>query len=54
MIGKSKSNIDLQDEQDNGRKYEAITKAVIDCAFEVINELGAGFLESVYEKSWRL
>jgi len=32
-------------------KHEAITKAVIGCAFDVINELGAGFLESVYEKS---
>jgi GxxExxY protein len=32
-------------------KYEAITKSVIGCAFEVINELGAGFLESVYEKA---
>jgi hypothetical protein len=28
-------------------KHEQITKSVIGCAFEVINELGAGFLESV-------
>ena len=32
-------------------KHESITKTVIGCAFEVINELGAGFLESVYEKA---
>ncbi len=32
-------------------KHEEITKQIIGCAFEVINELGAGFLESVYEKS---
>ena len=43
--------MDTQDEQDNGLKHEQITKNVIGCAFEVINELGAGFLESVYEKA---
>lgn len=32
-------------------KYEEITRKIIGCAFEVINELGAGFLESVYEKA---
>ena len=32
-------------------KHEEITKQIIGCAFEVINELGAGFLESVYQKS---
>ena len=31
--------------------YGQITESVIGCAFEVINELGAGFLESVYEKA---
>lgn len=44
-------NMDSQDEQDRGLKHEQITKSVIGCAFEVINELGAGFLESVYEKA---
>jgi GxxExxY protein len=34
-----------------GLKHEQITKTVIGCAFEVINELGAGFLESVYERA---
>ncbi len=43
--------MDRQDKQDTGLKHEEITKSVIGCAFEVINELGAGFLESVYEKA---
>jgi GxxExxY protein len=42
---------DKQDRLDGGLKYERITESVIGCAFEVINELGAGFLESVYEKA---
>lgn len=32
-------------------KYEQLTAAILGCCFEVINELGAGFLESVYEKA---
>ena len=44
-------NMDKQDGQDKDLKHEQITKSVIGCAFEVINELGAGFLESVYEKA---
>jgi len=43
--------MDKQDGQDTGLKHVQITKSVIGCAFEVINELGAGFLESVYEKA---
>ena len=39
------------DNPDYGLKHEEITKIVIGCAFAVINELGAGFLESVYEKA---
>ncbi len=43
--------MDIQDEQDKRIMHEEITKVIIGCAFEVINELGAGFLESVYEKA---
>lgn len=43
--------MDGQDQQDERLKYSDITQSVIGCAFEVINELGAGFLESVYEKA---
>ena len=43
--------MDGQDKQDMRLKHEQITRAVIGCAFEVVNELGAGFLESVYEKA---
>lgn len=55
--------MDVQDGQDRerdwesnaakiaGLKHEAITRVVIGCAFEVIKELGAGFVESVYERA---
>jgi len=36
---------------DEKRPHSEITEAVINCAFEVIKELGSGFLESVYEKA---
>jgi GxxExxY protein len=32
-------------------KYEELTKKILQACFEVSNELGSGFLESVYEKS---
>ena len=32
-------------------KYEEITERILASAFDVCNELGSGFLESVYEKS---
>lgn len=35
-------------------EYAEITKTVIACSFDVINRLGDGFLESVYEKSLSL
>lgn len=34
-----------------GLQYEELTETVIQACFEVSNELGAGFLESVYEKA---
>jgi GxxExxY protein len=43
--------MDLQNTQDTELRHQAITRSVIGCAFEVINELGAGFLESVYERA---
>ena len=43
--------MDKKDVQDTKLKHEEITEAVIGCSFEVINELGAGFLELVYEKA---
>lgn len=32
-------------------KYEDLTEEIIGCGYEVYNELGHGFLESVYENS---
>jgi GxxExxY protein len=47
--------VDNHDGQDTklktGLKHDAIAKTVIGCAFEVINELGVGFLESVDENA---
>jgi GxxExxY protein len=31
--------------------HEELTRTILSACFEVINELGAGFLESVYEKA---
>jgi len=32
-------------------KHAELTNKILECCFEVMNELGVGFLESVYEKS---
>ncbi len=34
-----------------GLLYEELTRKIIGCGFEVSNELGVGFLESVYENA---
>ena len=36
---------------DNGLKHSSLTESIIGTFFEVYNELGHGFLESVYENS---
>jgi GxxExxY protein len=41
----------IQDGQDRPLRHQELTQTILGCAFEVANELGAGFLESVYEKS---
>ena len=40
-----------QEKQDEKLLHAELTRSIIGCAFEVINELGSGFLESVYEKA---
>jgi len=40
-----------QVKQDEKLLHAELTRPIIACAFEVINELGSGFLESVYEKA---
>ena len=43
--------MDRQDKQDEKLLQAKLTRSIIGCAFEVINELGSGFLEPVYEKA---
>ena len=42
---------DGEDLQNTAMHHAEVTEAILGCAFEVINELGAGFLESVYENA---
>ena len=38
--------------QDNGLSlYQELTETILGCCFDVINELGVGFLESVYKNA---
>lgn len=51
MEGKSelmRALFDIDDEKD---KINAITEKIIGCAYKVMNELGCGFLEKVYENA---
>jgi hypothetical protein len=41
----------LQDNRPSHLQFVEITEKIIGCAFEVIHEVGTGFLESVYEKA---
>lgn len=43
--------MDRQDGQDERLLHSELTRAIIGAAFEVINELGSGFIESVCEKA---
>ena len=45
------NSMDKQNVQDGIKLGECITGTIIGCAFDVLNELGSGFLESVYERS---
>ncbi len=36
-----------------GLKHKELTETIIGVFFEVYNELGHGFLESIYEKAFR-
>ena len=40
--------VDKKDAQDSMKPNELLTGSIIGCGFDVLNELGSGFLESVY------
>ena len=44
-------NMDEKDIQDKELMHGDLTRSIVACAFEVVNELGSGFLESVYENA---
>ena len=41
----------MSNRSDGDLKYASITQSIIGCSFDVINELGSGFLESVYQNA---
>ena len=51
MIWNRAEDVDANERQDRGLLHASLTRKIIGCALEVINELGSGFLESVYEKA---
>ena len=42
---------DRQDKQDNAHIHSELTEIILGCCFDVMNELGVGFLESVYKNA---
>jgi GxxExxY protein len=47
-------NTDYTDQKQTRGKHDALTKRVIGVFYDVYNELGCGFLESVYREAMRL
>jgi GxxExxY protein len=41
----------MQDGKDNNLPYFALTREILSCCFEVMKELGSGFLERVYKNA---
>ena len=49
--------MDKRDERDKGDRvlpHSELTERILGCAFAVSNEIGAGFLESVYENALKI
>jgi GxxExxY protein len=41
----------MNDEKEKGLPYSEVTRDILSCCFEVMKELGPGFLESVYRNA---
>ena len=41
----------MQDGKENNLPYFALTREILSCCFEVMKELGSGFLERVYKNA---
>jgi len=44
-------NTDYSLKSDSAYRYQNLTSDILNCAFEIHNSLGCGFLEKVYEKA---